>query len=188
MGVSDAGSGGRQDGFLAELLRRYAEIVAVRLTASRRRMELTFLADGEMSAGQFMTLRTLLQRAMESLSHFSGNSVGQLHCRRASFGGYTQLTIARDIDTLSVQEVAVLVGLVRQVLGPRLVSDAPPSSPAGEAGEPVEAAETTLAERLEALKHRRLTGTLIGLRRSGRPLVVDLIGGPHAPGARPRHR
>lgn len=178
------------DSFLALVLQRYSDIIVVRCRTRERVMEFTFLADGRVGAGEFMRLRTLLDQALETLADLSGRRSGSLRLRRAFFDGYTQLTVQRDLDTLSVQEIGVMVGLMRQALGPRLLVE----EPAGEhssAGPSAWAHERdgtrTLARLLQALKRQRGGRTLIGLRHSGQVLVYNELPGAVAP-ARPRQR
>ncbi|WP_324717851.1 hypothetical protein U7230_06135 [Carboxydochorda subterranea] len=186
---SHAVAGDSHDSFLAMLLERYHEVLTVRYLARKRLIELTFLADGEIGTGQFMHLRTQLQRAGEAIGALLSIPAGSLRCRRSFVLGYTQLTIQRDLDTLSVEELDVLVGLVRQVLGPRLVVEplASGEGPSGDVADDEGASPERLAHHLEALKRRRRIHTLIGLRHSGQPLVYDMVTSP-ASSAGARHR
>lgn len=178
------------DGFLALILQRYSHILAVRCRTRERLMEFTFLAEGRVGAGEGMRLRTLLEQALDTLARWGGRCYGSLRLRRTFFHGYTQLTVQRDLDTLSVQEIGVMVGLMRQVLGPRLVAEEAAAEVLGwEPGARTLERDggVRLAHLLQALKRRRGGRTLIGLRHSGQVLVYrDLSGALASTHPRPR--
>lgn len=163
--------------FLTFLLRRYSAIIAVRCLAPDRLIEFTFVAEGRIGAGEFMRLRTLMGQGLEALAALTGQKAGRFRIRRTFFEGYTQLIMQRDLDTLSVQEVAVMVGLVRQVLGPRVVAEATAGGLGPVQDDDQDDSPETLRRLLQALKRKRSARVLIGLRHSGQPLVYNQVSG-----------
>ncbi|NLG68169.1 MAG: hypothetical protein GX496_01180 [Firmicutes bacterium] len=174
------------DRFLAGVLQRYGDIIVIRCRTRERLMEFTFLADGLVGAGEAMRLRSLLDQALAALAWLTGRPYGSLHLRRAYLAPYTQLTIQRDLDTLSAQEIEVIVGLMRHLLGPRLVAEEAPGDGASGgawAWQPDQA--DALAGLLQELKRHRRGRILVGLRQSGQVLVYNELPRAVAP-ARPR--
>ncbi|HEY8426377.1 MAG TPA: hypothetical protein VIK73_10250 [Limnochordales bacterium] len=163
------------DGFLAGVLQRYGDIIVIRCRTRERLMEFTFLVDGPVGAGEAMRLRSLLDQALAALAWLTGRPYGSLHLRRTYLEPYTQLTIQRDLDTLSAQEIEVIVGLMRHLLGPRLVAEEPSGegTPSGWGAWAQPDDIDALAGLLRELKRLRGGRTLVGLRRSGQVLVYN---------------
>jgi hypothetical protein len=145
------------------------EIGSVRFSASNGRLEFTFMLKGEHSAQSVTSFKQLALNHLEVYAAITGHAIGYFGVSGVVHGDYTQVEIARDVATVSREELSLLIGLIRSQFGQDLVV---------EHDEPLRDDERVMQEELidDALEDVSAGGPhreLVGFCDAGRVMVFN---------------
>lgn len=154
---------------IAFLLVRYPEIGSVRFDPVQKTLQFSFVLIKSLTQQDYETFQEKLLLSLNAISQMQSRDTGQIEVTSNEYDGMTFLEIMRDIDTLSQEEIALIVGVVQQFFEGYLLLD--PDEAAQE--EDVVLQEEMIEHMLEDLKDSRQEKKLIGFREEGRVLVFN---------------
>lgn len=161
------GSGGA--GLLVSILLRFPEVGSVTFDPARHALRFTLLIHRRLSASRYKRLRALIVESLSALAHLQGLSPRLVEVGQSSFQGVTAVEVARDAETLSREEISLLIGLAREGFGEELVVDSDGDLPE----EDLLVQEQLIDEALDYLRDVRQPYNLIAYREGGRVLVFN---------------
>lgn len=162
------GSSPRGVGTLIAVLVRYPELSSLYFGPGDGVLTLSFCLRTELDDTRFRELDDRLREALETyrlLIRASGKAHFDFH--QDSMQAVTILNMARDVASLSVEEVGMMIEILRDMFGPDLVAD-----PNELAEEELLAQEEAIQATLESLQ-KSPNGCLFALREEGRVLVFN---------------
>ena len=143
---------------IAFLLVRYPEIGSVRFDPEQKIFQFCFVLTKAIDESEFRDFSNQLTLSLGSISQLQGREIGLVEMDFTDYQDLTFLEITRDIDSLTQEEIALIIGVVRQYFEERLLLDQ----------------EETVQEEDEIhLKDSRQEKKLIGFREEGRVLVFN---------------
>ncbi|MCL6451180.1 MAG: hypothetical protein K6T75_07815 [Acetobacteraceae bacterium] len=154
---------------LISMLMRYPELASVNLDPASQALSFVFLVREGVSRDRLRSYRRRLQAALRTLWSLSGWCPGSLRLRAATLGGLTTLEMARDLDSLSQQEVSLIVELTREEFGDALAREEADAS----AEDELAAQEEAIGEMLENIKGSHSDRKVTAVREDGRVLVFN---------------
>jgi len=161
------GSGGA--GLLVSILLRFPEVGSVTFDPACHSLRFTLLINRRISAARYEKLRGLMLESLSALAFLQGFQPRLVDVTRTSFRGVTAIEVARDAETLSREEIALLISLAREGFGEELVVDAEADLPE----EDMLVQEQLIDEALDHLRDARQPYNLIAYREGGRVLVFN---------------
>jgi hypothetical protein len=161
------GSGGA--GLLVSILLRFPEIGSVTFDPSGHSLCLTLLIHKRISPARYDALRLLILESLAAFAYLQGFQPRMAEVNRTAFRGVTAIEITRDAETLSREEIALLIGLARERFGEELVVDPDTDLPE----EDMIVQEQLIDEALDHLREVRQQYNLIAYREGGRVLVFN---------------
>ncbi len=154
---------------LVTLLIRYPELSAVHVSPSGHTLELSFLLSGAVQSREVEACAAKIRSSLDALTLLVRQDPG--HKRRVSVhhqchDSLTRLIVSRDLSDLVPEEFAIIVAIVKESLGKRLIVD-DAHEPPNDLPDDAEA----IADTLHALRTQKPGRELIGIRDGGRVLV-----------------
>lgn len=154
---------------LVSILVRYPEISSLNIIPTSQTLKITFLLSRIISAAEFNAVRQRLSKSIEAFNMLEGRSDIQLQIEQSTYEHITLLTVARDMPSLSQEEIALLIATLQEQFGDALVTDS---------HEPVVDEELAVQEEMiqSMLDNVRVQNTkrrLIAIREEGRVMVFD---------------
>lgn len=160
----------RSVGLLITMLVRYPEIGNIHYEPQGEILRIRFLIAGDAAADQGGELTGVVRESLTILVELSGLQPALLEVSsRHEHEGLSVLEVCRDVGTLTQEEVSLLVSLLRDRLGERLVVDHGDLLLEEEAMAQEELIEDLLAD----LKKGQDVRNLIALREDGRVMVFN---------------
>lgn len=156
-----------QSGLFVSLLLRYPEIGSVKYVPSTRCLVVGFFLRQCPSRKEFRRLRSLLHGSMETYSALSGREIHVLKLTRTDYAPLCIVEVTRDIATLTPEELALIVGVLREHCKDRLVCD-------GAEHPDYEAAyihDDTIGHLLDDVRQIPPSRRMIGFREGGRVVL-----------------
>lgn len=154
---------------IAFLLVRYPEIGSVRYDPEQKTMQFSFMLVKALDYEALALFKEKLNLSLSSISQLQGREIGLLQVDYTEDGGLGFLEITRDIDSLSQEEIALIIGIIQQFFEGFLLLDQEETT--GE--EDVLLQEEMIEHMLEDLKDSRQEKKLIGFREEGRVLIFN---------------
>ncbi|MDP2872979.1 MAG: hypothetical protein Q8P31_10640 [Bacillota bacterium] len=161
------GSGGA--GLLVSILLRFPEVGSVTFDPQSHALCFTLLLRQRMALGSFRTLQNLVLESVEAFSFLQGIEPRLVDVTRTSLQGLTAIEISRDAETLTREEISLLIGLMRSNFGDVLVVE----SDSGLMEEDLIVQEQLIDEALDDLRETQQQHNLIAYREGGRVLVFN---------------
>ena len=152
---------------LVSILVRYPELATVCLDASTQTLRLSFLVAGELPAAKFRSLRRRVELSVRAYGQLRSVCPGVICVRQSSDDQLTVLHVVRDIQSLSQEEIGMLVALMREALGSQLTTDD------HWVGDDMSGQEEVIDQMLEDIRSSRQQRRLTALRDDGRVLVFN---------------
>lgn len=154
---------------IAFLLVRYPEIGSVRFDPDQKTLQFSFVLTKAIDETDCNNFSDQLNLSLSSIAQLLGREIGLVEINFTDYQDLTFLEITRDIDSLSQEEIALIIGVVRQFFEERLLLDQEDS--VQEEDEILQ--EEMIEHMLEDLKDSRQEKKLIGFREEGRVLVFN---------------
>lgn len=154
---------------IAFLLVRYPEIGTVRFDPDQKTLQFSFVLVKELTREEFEAFRERLALSLSAISDLQGRKHGQTEITYNNCDNLTFLEILRDIDSLSQEEIGLIIGLVHQFFDGNLLLDQDEAVQE----EDVLLQEEMIEHMLEDLKDSHQEKRLIGFREEGRVLVFN---------------
>ncbi len=156
-------------GLLISILVRYPELASLNFDPKEQSLKFTFLATKLLSEEEFRKLRDLTEASLDAYWNLGRRKPSDFSFTISSFAGVSVLEMTRDVASLSQEELALVIGLMKDTLGDRLVVDHNDGSP----DEDLSMQEELIQEMLEDIKEDKLEKNLIAFREEGRVLVFN---------------
>jgi len=154
---------------IAFLLVRYPEIGSVRFDPDQKTLQFSFILATGLNGEEEECFRDTLSLSLNSISQLQGREPGVINLSYNSGDGLTFVEITRDIDTISHEEISLIIGLIQQFFGEDLLMDQDESLQEEDAV----MQEEMIEHMLEDLKDSRQEKRLIGFREEGRVLIFN---------------
>lgn len=156
-------------GLFVSLLVRYPELGSVKFIPETRTLVLTFLLRPSPDSSLFKAFSKRLYQSLEAYSYLSGSPVHVINVSRTDHESCTVIEATRDIDTLTQEELSLIVALVREWFSDRLVPEA--AEPMTE--EDIQVQDEIIGHMLEDMRKSSSLGDLIGFREGDRVLLFN---------------
>jgi hypothetical protein len=154
---------------IAFLLVRYPEIGSVSFDPEQKTMQFSFVLVKLLEQTDLALFTEQLTLSLNSMSQLQNREMGQLQVTCNEDEGLSFLEIVRDVDSLSQEEIGLIIGVVQQFFEGILLLD---QEEAAEE-EDVLLQEEMIEHMLEDLKDSRQEKKLIGFREEGRVLIFN---------------
>jgi hypothetical protein len=109
---------------LVSLLIRYNEIDSVRFRPGKAQLAFSFMVRQRYAEDDFQAFEQMVSSYLETYSHLSGQRIGHLSVGSITLGEYTQVEVTRDAESLSREELSLIISLIRQHFDTNLVVEA----------------------------------------------------------------
>lgn len=154
---------------LISILVRYPEIGTINFDQKRNSLKLTFMFSSGTTPTEFTLTQQLLSDSISAYHLLENINVEIADIELSTYGQMTMLNIIRDVRTLSKNEIALVITLLRERLQDRLVIDYNESM----LEEDLVIQEEVIDNMLESVKSQCTGNSLIGIREEGRVLVFN---------------
>jgi len=159
----------RSVGLLISILVRYPELGTINYEPHHKTLKFTFLLTKLLTEREFSHWERMLTLSLDTYWYIQKRRARVFETHRSAFGKITVLEIVRDIDTLTREEISLVIELVRAEFGQLLVIDAEESL----LEEDMVLQEELIQQMLEDFKLSRQDKNLIAFREEGRVLVFN---------------
>lgn len=154
---------------IAFLLVRYPEIGTVRFDPEQQTMQFSFVLTKPLADVEVESFKQALLMSLDSLVQLSQKSTGKVEVRSTVEGNLTFLEVVREIASLTQEEIALIIGLVRRNFEGCLQTETEDAAQEEE----VVLQEEMIEHMLDNLKDTRQGKRLIGFREEGRVMVFN---------------
>lgn len=154
---------------LVSILVRYPEISSLHIIPASQTLKITFLLSRIITAAEFDAVQQRLRKSIEAFNMLEGRDDIQLHIEQSTYEHITLLTIARDMPSLSQEEIALLIATLQEQFGNALVADS--SEPVLD--EELAVQEEMIQNMLDNVRVQNTKRRLIAIRDDGRVMVFD---------------
>lgn len=158
----------RQISLLAALLIRYPDIATVRVIPSDGDLKISFLLHDVVENQSVEEFVGHLDQALAALSILGGEKTRRAKVEMKEYDEISTLEVSRDLQDLSADEFPVLLGMVREHFGNRLIVEGETQDSDFIVGE-----EFSLGHSLDDFRASESVRHLIGFRDDGRVLVFN---------------
>ncbi len=162
-------SGSGSTGLLVSILLRFPEVGSVTYDPHAHALRFTLLVRGKLSAPGFGELKGLITESVYALSMLQGVDTRIVRLERTTLRGVTAVEMTRDVETLTREEIAMLIALARERFGDGLVVE----SESGLIEEDLVVQEQLIDAALDDLRDARQHQNLIAYREGGRVMVFN---------------
>lgn len=156
-------------GLLVSILLRFPEVGSVTYDPAHHALRFTMLFRGKLTAQGFAELRHLVTESVLALSMLQGAEARTIDVERTTFKGVTALGVLRDVESLTREEIAMLIALIRDRFGDGMVVEAE----GGLIEEDLLVQEQLIDAALDDLRDARQHQNLIAYREGGRVMVFN---------------
>jgi hypothetical protein len=162
-------SGTNSAGLLVSILLRFPEVGSVTFDPVHHSLRFTLLVRGRLDAEAFGRVRELLEDSVRAFGTLQGAEPRLLDVERTSFQRVTAIELVRDVETLTREEIAMLIELARDGFGDGLVVESDGSL----VEEDLIVQEQLIDAALDDLRDSRGQQNLIAYREGGRVMVFN---------------
>lgn len=169
-GYEYAGDGERHSthaGFFVSVLLRYPEIGSVKYVPDTGCVVFRFMLHGALSKAAYRELVSELHLSLEVYSELSGRPIHVLKVDRVTCEPFSTVEITRDLDTLTPQELSLIVGFMCGKFADRLVYEMVDLPEADE----MQIQDAMIEHMLDDVRQVRPRRDVIGFRERGRILL-----------------
>lgn len=154
---------------LISLLIRHPEIGTISFMPQHNYLKFKFMLAAIPSPLEISTLKNLFSDSIAAYNQLEGLPMHFAEFNLSPYDPVAMLSILRDINTISKNEIALIVGLLRENLSKYLIVD--PNESLSE--EDLLLQEEVIEDMLENIKHQQTLHPLIGIRENGRILIFN---------------
>lgn len=155
---------------IAFLLVRYPEIGSIRFDPTKKTLQFTFVLVKFLSDEELKQFEEKLLLSLNSISVLQERELGKIELQcTVEEGGLSFLEITRDINSLTQEEIALMIGLIQQFFEGMILLDQDDTVQEEE----MALQEEMIEHMLEDLKDSRQEKRLIGFREEGRVMIFN---------------
>lgn len=154
---------------LISILVRYPEIGTVSFDPKNNWLKLTFMLSNIPSQLEFSTVKYVLESSIIAYSTLEGLSLKTFDIQLNTYDQVSMLSIFRDVHTISKNEIALLITLLRAKFKSNLITDYNDTLQE----EDLLIQEEVIEDMLLNIKKHHTEKGLIGIREDGRVLVFN---------------
>ncbi len=151
------------------ILVRYPEVASVTYRRESHSLKLALLVKTQMPEERVAALKDLVGKSITAYARLAGREVRVLELEVKSRQDVTVVEMWRDLDSLTQNELSMVLMVLRQFCGNELVVDQIPHIES----EDLAVQEELIEEMLEDLRDSRQQPSLIAFRDEGRVLVFN---------------
>lgn len=154
---------------LMAILVRYPEIATIHFESDYNSIKIAFMISASIGIDNIETMKvTLFDNilALHSLERIKNASIKFYH---TTYEHLTILYVVRDIDTFTINEVALIITLLKSVMNGFLISDFNDTI----TDEDIIEHEELIESMLESIKSQQIARDLIAIREDGRVMVFN---------------
>ncbi|MDA8233255.1 MAG: hypothetical protein M0Z31_00330 [Clostridia bacterium] len=156
-------------GLLISILVRYSEVASINFDPQGQALKFTFIFSGYLSKEDQETFEVKLWDYLDAYLLLEDKNTEVASMQWIPYDKFSILELTRDVDTLSQEEIAIIITLVKEDFGHGLVSENSDSI----AEEDLMIQEELIGHMLENLKGSRQEKKLIAFREEGKVLVFN---------------
>jgi len=156
-------------GLLISILVRYPEVASINFDPHGQALKFTFIFSGSVPKKDQETFEVKINNYLDAYLLIEDKNSEVSSMQWLSYDKFSILEITRDVDTLSQEEIAIIIALVKEDFGPGLVYENSDSV----AEEDLMLQEELIGHMLENLKGSRQEKKLIAFREEGKVLVFN---------------
>ncbi len=156
---------------LISILVRYPEVATVNFAPEGKVLKFTFMLSKSLPPAQWEAFKKRLSESVDTYAALVHGERPWLAVDRHDHGEVSLVEISRDIDTLTQEEISLIIELARTELGSSLIAE--PSTQDGELDEELLLQDEMIENMLEDLRESILQRKLIGFREEGRVFVFN---------------
>lgn len=154
-------------GTLIAVIMRYPEVSSVQCNPEAKTMLVTFVVRGTVDETVWSTVAEDAQSALTTYREMTRRPLQTLSLGYAPQGAVSTIELVRDTDTVSVEEIGILIEMLRDQAEMTVLFD-----PHDLLEEDMMVQEETIQERLHALVQEG-SGQLVAMRDEGRVLIFN---------------
>ncbi|MDA8212566.1 MAG: hypothetical protein M0021_11920 [Clostridia bacterium] len=155
-------------GLLVSLLVRYPEITSINYEPERKVLRMSFLIEQVISGEQQLKLIARLKQYLEGHAYLKGQQPETIEVTNLTMERCTFLEIYRDVDTITKEEISLLIELLVEEFGGYLIVDSRNSDQ-----EDQEVQEELIGHMLDHFRVLNQRNKLFAFREDGRVLVFN---------------
>jgi hypothetical protein len=156
-------------GLLISILVRYPEVGSTNYDPESRKLALTFTLSQLLDNEPLQQFKNKCISCIETFHYLENRKPNILNLKYSAYEGLTVLEVQRDVETITHNEIALIISLLHQDFANILVADANDSL----MEEDLELQEEMIGHALENIKGSTLDKKLIAFREEGRVLVFN---------------
>lgn len=154
---------------LISILVRYPEIGTINFNPRNHTLKFIFLMTKVLPDSDFLRFKEKMLMSLETLGYLENRRAGIINLERSVFEGITQFEIIRDVDSLTREEISLIIQLFRQEFPDNLVADYNDNL----IEEDLQMQEELIENMLEDLRVTSNDKNFIAFREEGRVLVFN---------------
>lgn len=156
-------------GLLISILVRYPEVGTINFDPQSHELKLTFIFTGEFENSEVNSLNSIIEDSVITYHKLEKTNPRVICLEWQTCNNYTVLEIKRDVDTLSQDEISLIIGLFQEHFHQSLVAD----TNDGLWEEDLLVQEEMINHMLENMKNEVPDKKLIAYREEGKVLVFN---------------
>ncbi|NPV72094.1 MAG: hypothetical protein HPY55_15925 [Firmicutes bacterium] len=156
-------------GLLISVLVRYPELSSVNFDPHDKAIKFSFILTKPLDDEGFGRLKARVRMSVEAYGEFKGRNPAAVDVSRTDFGDITVLEVCRDVDTLTQEEISLVIEIVREMFGGLLAADRNDNI----MEEDLLVQEEIIDEMLQDVKDCRQDRNIIAFREEGRVVVFN---------------
>ncbi len=110
-------------GLLISVLVRYPELSTVNFDPNGRVLKFTFILTKPLEQMKFERMRDRFRMSVAAYGDFKNRKPSLIEMARTDFGDITVLEVQRDVETLTQEEISLVIDIVRDEMGSLLAAD-----------------------------------------------------------------
>ncbi|MCR4399101.1 MAG: hypothetical protein NUV93_09100, partial [Firmicutes bacterium] len=110
-------------GLLISVLVRYPELSTVNFDPQRRLLKFTFILTRPLERSRFEKARRRLRESILAYSEFKSRTPSVIEASRTDFEDITVVEVRRDVETLTQEEISLVIDVMREEFGTLLAAD-----------------------------------------------------------------
>jgi len=154
---------------LISILVRYPEIGTINFNPRNHTLKFIFLLTKVLSDADFLRFKEKVILSLETLGYLENRRADTINLEKSVFEGITQIEVIRDVDSLTREEISLIIQLFRQEFPHNLVTDHNDNL----LEEDLQVQEELIENMLEDLRIAGNEKNFIAFREEGRVLVFN---------------